>query len=325
MLENSSRRLLVTGATGFLGAAVVHLARSQGWQVRAFSRGASEIEGVESVSGDIRDPEALRRAAAGIDAIVHAAGLAHVFGPRAKDSAAFQSVNEVGTLNVIDAALFCHVPHVVLVSSVSVYGSYRGDHCYETTPCHPEGPYASSKYAAERRAAERVSASETRLTILRLATIYGAGDRGNVARLIVALRRGRFLWIGSGSNRKSLIHKADAARACLMPLQLQRRGTEVFNVSAQVIPMREIVTSICRALDRPVPRLTIPIKIVKAAGSVAASLGNRVNLEQQIKKFTREDAYDGKLFEETFGFKPQVSLAAGLREEVMHLRDQAGL
>ena len=96
-----------------------------------------------------------------------------------------------------------------------------------------------------------------------------------------------------------------------MPLQLQRRGTEVFNVSAQVIPMREIVTSICRALDRPVPRLTIPIKIVKAAGSVAASLGNRVNLEQQIRKFTREDAYDGKLFEETFGFKPQVSLADG--------------
>ncbi len=325
MLSTDTRRLLVTGATGFLGGAVVHLARSQGWQVRAFSRRVSELENVESISGDIRDPEALRTAAVGADAIVHAAGLAHVFGSRAKDGAAFHSVNETGTLNLINAALSCRVPHVVLVSSVSVYGSYLGDHCYETTPCHPEGFYATSKYAAERRAAERVSASETRLTILRFATIYGAGDRGNVARLIVALRRGRFLWIGSGSNRKSLIHKADAARACLMPLQLQRRGTEVFNVSAQVVPMREIVMSICSALDRSVPRLAIPMKIVSAAGFVAASLGNRVNLEQQIRKFTRDDAYDGKLFEETFGFKPQVSLAAGLREEVMHLRNKAAL
>lgn len=318
------RRLLVTGATGFLGAAVVDMAKAEGWRVRALSRKPSRTEGVEVVAGDIRDTQTIWSAFEGMDAVVHAAGLAHVFGSRARNSAEFHSVNEVGTLNVIDAAVRSHVPQVVLVSSVSVYGSYSDPKCDETAPCNPVGPYATSKYKAELGAIERMANRETSMTILRFATIYGKGDRGNVAKLIGALDRGRFIWLGSGNNRKSLIHRTDAARACLLPLQRRQAGTEIFNVSAQTPQMREIVTLVCHALGRPVPRWGVPEGLIKVLASAAKAFGDPGGFERQISKFMREDVYDGALFERKFGFSPQVSLADGVREEVLNLRNQAG-
>jgi len=84
----------------------------------------------------------------------------------------------------------------------------------QLTP-NPVGPYALSKYNAKLRAIEIARDSGMALTILRLATLYGEGDPGNVGRLLRTLDRGRFLWIGDGSNRKSLLHKGDAARACM--------------------------------------------------------------------------------------------------------------
>lgn len=79
----SSRLLMVTGASGFLGSEIVRLAHSSGWRVRAFDRDRRiQPDGVEIAKGDIADREVLRRACKGASAIIHAAGLAHVFGPR---------------------------------------------------------------------------------------------------------------------------------------------------------------------------------------------------------------------------------------------------
>jgi len=142
-MTSSSKQLLVTGASGFLGSRIVDIALHAGWHVRAFDRSPlTQIEEVETFVGDIGDSALLRKASEGVTAIVHAAGLAHVFGPSAKDSDGFNAVNEVGTGNVVDAALESGVPHIVLVSSVSVYGGYHGAQCDETVPCRPQSPYA---------------------------------------------------------------------------------------------------------------------------------------------------------------------------------------
>jgi nucleoside-diphosphate-sugar epimerase len=313
--------LLVTGASGFLGSTIVDLACNVGWNVRALSRNPRIANGkVETFAGDIADMAVLRRASEGVKSIVHAAGLAHVFGPGARDSVRFDAVNEAGTCNVIDAALECGVPHVVLVSSVSVYGGYSGTKCDETMPCQPRGPYAISKWRSELRAAQRMARGRNSLTILRFATIYGEDDRGNVARLIRALDCGRFVWLGSGGNQKSLIHKKDAARACLCALVRPAPGVEIFNVSAQPVTMREIVTTICHALGRPVPHLSIPLTLLKVAGSISRKLGDPGDLDQQFKKFTHDDVYDGTRFESFFDFCPSVSLSEGIRREVDSLR-----
>ena len=314
---------MVTGASGFLGPEIVRLARTMGWRVRALVRNPQKhVEGVEIIQGDIADSVVLRRACEGVSAVVHAAGLAHVFGSAAKDFSRFHAVNTVGTAKLIDAAVEAGVPHIVLVSSVSVYGDYPGAKCDESVPCHPKGPYATSKWQAELEATERSAVVQASLTILRFATIYGEGDRGNVARLVGALDRNRFIWPGSGLNQKSLIYKEDAARACLAALERPVSGTEIFNVTAQPATMREIVSAICQALGRPVPRLGIPMALLKAAGAISLRMGDPGQLGQRLHKFIHDDVYDGCRFESTLGFRSAVSLTEGMRREVEFLQAQ---
>jgi len=314
-------KLLVTGGSGFLGSAVANLACMAGWKVRIFDRSRhGQADGVEMFLAEISDQKVLRTACEGVSAVVHAAGLAHVFGQAAADSARFNAANETGTAKVVEAALECGVQHVLLVSSVSVYGSYRSDRCDETVDCHPQGPYAVSKWRGEIAASERMGAGKGSLTILRFATIYGEGDRGNVAKLIGALDQGRFIWPGSGLNQKSLIHKEDAANACLLALESRPVSNETFNVSAPPATLREIVRAICVALDRPLPRLGIPPAVLTAALAIARRIGDPGEIGERLRKLTHNDVYDGSKFERHFNFCPTISLTEGMRREVDFLR-----
>lgn len=320
-MTSPSKLLLVTGASGFLGSGIVDLAQNAGWRVRALYRTPPPKDGrIEPFVGDIADASVLRRACDGVAAIVHAAGLAHVFGAAARNSSAFHAVNELGTAKMIDAALECGVPHFVLISSVSVYGEYAGAKCDETAPCHPQGTYAISKRRGELKAIESAARGQCSLTILRFATIYGEGDRGNVARLIRAIDGGRFVWPGSGENQKSLIYRQDAARACLRALDRSGVGTEIFNVSARPSTMNEIVTAICQALGRPLPRLKVPLTLLKSAAAISRRMGDPGRLDHQLNKFIHDDVYDGTKFETAFGFCPEVSLPEGISREVGFLR-----
>lgn len=321
MRLSRSGKLLVTGGSGFLGCAVVNLACTAGWKVRIFDRNPrGQADGVEVFLGAVSDRKLLRAACEGVSTIVHAAGLAHVFGPAAADSARFNAVNETGTANVVEAALQCGVQHVVLVSSVSVYGGYPGERCDETVACHPQGPYAESKWRGEIAASERMAAGKGSLTILRFATIYGEGDRGNVAKLIRAVDQGRFIWPGSGLNQKSLIHKEDAARACLLALENRPVSNEIFNVSAPPATLREIVRAICEPLGCPLPRFRIPSTALKASLAIAKRIGDPGQIGERLWKLTHDDVYDGSKFEGHYNFSPAVSLSEGMRREVNSLR-----
>jgi len=320
-MTSSSKRLLVTGASGFLGSRIVDFALHAGWRVRAFNRSPrARIEGVETFVGDIGDSALLRKASEGVTAIVHAAGLAHVFGREAQNAARFNVVNEAGTASVIDAALESGAPNVVLVSSVSVYGDYPGALCDETAACNPRGPYAISKWRSEQVAAERMAKGRGSLTILRFGTMYGEGDRGNVARLISAIDRGHFVRLGDGQNRKSLLYKADAARACVYAAELPKAVTEIFNVTAPPVTMEEIVNAICQALGRPVPRHGIPCFLLKVGSEILDRLGDPGQLVWQVEKFLRDDAYDGSRFAATFNFSPETSVTEGVLKQVSFLR-----
>jgi nucleoside-diphosphate-sugar epimerase len=323
-MNSSSGKLLVTGASGFLGSEVVRLARSSNWQVRALVRNPGKtIEGVETLVADIGDFDALRIACAGVTAVVHAAGLAHVFGAGAKDFDRFNQINEAGTANVMKAAVDAGVLRVVLASSVSVYGSYLGSVCDESVPCQPRGAYAVSKRRGELRALEQMAKADGFLAVLRFATIYGEGDRGNVAKLIRALARGRFIWPGTGNNKKSLIYRQDAARACLCVLQGPAAGAGIFNVSAPPASMRQIVTAACDALQRSEPRIAVPMPLLNLAGAMARAVGDPAQLNQRLQKFIHDDVYSGAKFEAAFDFSPAVSLAEGMRREVDSLKGRA--
>ena len=156
------------------------------------------------------------------------------------------------------------------------------------------------------------------LTILRLATLYGEGDPGNMGRLIRVLDQGRFVWIGDGSNRKSLLYKGDAARACVTVASSPAAGTHIYNVSAPPCTMREIVDGVADALGkRPLP-LRIPKGLSLVLSRNLSKLPNRrlSGIHQAVQKWMAEDVYDTSRFERDYEFCSQVGVREGLRRGV---------
>lgn len=321
-----SERILVTGSTGFVGAAVVKQASAMGYHVRSLSRGAEGASAAdEHVVADILDPHALREAMKGVDAVIHAAALSHVFSATPATDKRFESINHAGARNVAYAAVAACVRDYVLVSSVSVYG--RADMPRdEDATCRPDGAYGWSKLRAEQATIDVLSGRRMNLRIVRLATVYGEEDPGNVGRLIRCIARGRFVWLGDGSNRKSLIYREDAATACLLALR-QGESLPPLNVTAPAVTMNELVATIADSLGRRVPRVRIPAAIGRACAAVAHTIAPRGPMTRAagaIEKWLGHDEYDGRRFEAATGFRPTVGLREGIAREVSWLQRVAG-
>ncbi len=321
-------RTLVTGANGFLGSEVIRQAVNAGMTVRGTDlNDTPRLRGTDYYRADILYPDSLKPALKDIGCLVHIAGLAHIFSAREASVAPFGTVNETGTANVARAAAEAGVKHFVLISSVSVYGPLTIGVVDERAPCLPTGPYAESKYQAEQRAVEIAQEAGMSLTILRLATLYGKGDPGNIARLMKAIDRDRFFWIGDGSNRKSLLHKEDAARAILKVAQAEVNEVEIYNVSAAPCSMREIVQGLSEALGRGVPTWHAPASLVLNSARIAAKFGNSHSrlrtLYETLRKWLADDVYDTSRFETTFNFRSQVELYQGLKQEVDWYRESS--
>lgn len=272
---------------------------------------------------DLREPATLTPLLQQVDCVIHAAGLAHQFGAAAKP-AAFFSINVDATTEMMRAAVNAGVQHLILLSSVSVYGGAATD---ETFPCKPQGPYAESKYLAEQHARVIAAEADQRLTILRLATCYGEGDPGNVKRLMQSIDRGRFVWIGTGANRKSLIHRGDVARAVLAVVASCGSGITTYNVAAAPCTMHEIVQALAAALGRRVPSWHVPGTVARGLARVAATAtrgrGKLGALPTTIEKWLADDVYGAAAFEQAFGFRAAISVAEGLRREVAWYKAQA--
>jgi len=317
-------RMLVIGASGFVGAAVVEAAGEAGWEVRGAGH-RRPARAMDAVAVDLRDPASVRSACRGAAVVVHAAGRAHMIGASGQD--AFDAVNVQGTATVVEAAAAQSVERLVLVSSVAVYGDPRPAPPVlgmdETAPCRPTSAYARSKLAAEVTAVAAAAAAGLNLVVIRLATVYGAGDPGNVARLMRAIDRGRFVWIGTGQNRKTLIHIDDAGHG-LVAAAAPDGPVGTYNLGAAPVTMAAVVTELAQALDRAVPGVRLPAGACLTAAKVLRLLGSRgASIADSLAKWTTEDVFDGRRFEAAFGWRPAVPLRRGIQAEVAWYRESS--
>lgn len=321
--------VLVTGATGAVGPAVVALLCASGYRVRTLSRTRPADPfppDVDVALGDIADERAVRAALAGVGGVLHLAARLHLAGPPSRDVQAYQRVNVEGTTVVTSAACGAGVGRLVCASTIAVYGPTMGPPATETSPLNPETPYARTKLAAEDVVRQAVAADGRPLgTVLRLAAIYGPRVKGNYRTLVDALSRGRFIPIGSGRNRRTLVHERDAAHALLLALESPAAAGKTFNVTdGSVHTTDDIVAAICRALGRPVPRWHIPRAAAFAAAEIGdlalAAVGREAALGDRLRRYVEDVAVDGSAIQRDLGFAPRYSLEQGWREAVAERR-----
>jgi nucleoside-diphosphate-sugar epimerase len=249
--------ILVTGATGFLGGAVVRLLAAQGRTVLAQGRDAAKLAalGVPTLRWDITQPPPDSADLAEITAIIHCAALSSPFGRLAD----FHAANVTGTANVLTLAHRLRVQRLVHISSPSVLFAPQDQlDLTETIPLPP--PYTA--YARTKAMAEALVMQATDLSpiILRPRGLYGAGDSTLLPRLLQAARRGPLPLFRKGAARIDLTHIDDATRAVLAALDAgpQANG-EIFHISGgQTLPVTEIATKAAARAGitvtwRPVP------------------------------------------------------------------------
>jgi len=327
--------ILVTGATGAVGPRVVHVLSAAGYRVRTLSLDQPSkgqwSDDVETRIGDVTDQLAVQSAMQGMDAVVHMAALLHIVNPPPKMREKYERVNIGGTASVVEGAIKAGVKRVVLFSTIAVYGP--SDSCVldELSPTHPDTFYAQTKCAAEKIVLNARGANGQPLgTVLRLGAVYGSRIKGNYERLTHALASHRFIPIGNGLNRRTLVYDKDVGRAAALAVSHPAAAGRVFNVTDGAFhTLNEIIEAICSALGRRSPRLSLPVGPTRTLiglieqGSQAFRFKPPI-VKATIDKYTEDIAVDGSLIQKELGFVPQYDLKTGWEETIREMRGKLG-
>ena len=328
--------ILVTGATGAVGPRVVAALHDAGYRMRTLSIDAPPDglwpEGVDARIGDVTDPATVRSAMQGVVGVIHLAALLHIVNPPPILRGKYKQINVGGTANVVEAALNADVKRIVLFSTIAVYGASNGLVIAEDSSHHPDSFYAQTKVDAERIVLAAKLADGTPLgTVLRLGAVYGARIKGNYRRLLLSLARGRFVPIGPGTNRRTLVYDKDVARAALLALQHPCAAGGIFNVTdGQFHAMNTIIETLCTALGRRPPRMKLPVGPVRGLAGVIEDVCRACGftapiIRATIDKYTEDVAVDGRKFRTQIGFIPEYDLMASWRETVDEMRRSGDL
>jgi len=288
---------------------------------------------VEIRLGDITDTAVAFAAMSGIDAVVHLAALLHIVNPPSNLRERYERINVGGTATVVDAAIKADVKRVVLTSTIGVYAPSGGRVLDEESTAVPDSFYGQTKLAAERivLAARRADDGQPIGTVLRLAAVYGSRVKGNYSRLVQALAGGRFLPIGHGSNRRTLVYDKDVAAAVRMALEHPHAAGQVFNVTdGEIYTLRRIIEAICAGLGRRPPRVALPVTPIRLGLGVADSLGRAIGRDlpvnsTMLEKYLEDVAVDGTKIMRELGFRPAYDLTAGWREAIDQMRQNGDL
>jgi UDP-glucose 4-epimerase len=314
-----NRSVLVTGGTGFVGRRLLEILREHGARVRALARPSSAIpaawEEVEAVPGDLADAASLARVCAGIDTVFHVAGFAHADAANNPEFAARHwTINAEGTFRLLDAAVAAGVQRFIFVSSVKAVGE-PGPCCVdERWDAPPATPYGQAKRAAEERVLAVGRETGLHVVNLRPALVYGPGMKGNLPRLIEAVRRGWCPPLPETGNRRSLVHVDDLAQALLLAAaQPAAAGQTYFVTDGQPLSGRELYLVLRRALGLSIPRWTLPASVLHgAAGLVDGVLWLAGRRERRARaaldKLLGWACYDSSRIQRELGYRPEWTL-----------------
>jgi nucleoside-diphosphate-sugar epimerase len=317
-------KVLVTGATGFLGRNLIPALLRNGHRVRALVRSPARIPSeyrsqIETAIGDITMPDSLQRPAQGVDAVIHSAAL--MSDREWEPWSEFVRVNVEGTRALMDAcANASPQPLFVHVSSSSVTGPARGQPIREDSPLNPEpSPYARSKAEAEKVVTAR---RDLPWVIARLPALYGPGASYGWPDVLRKVRAGKFAVIGEGNGRMQLTHVSDAVQGLLRILENGARiSPNVYQLAGpESIRIADAFDLLAAELGVPPPRRVsrgLALAAAHALSLIPARLrpeSLRLVTPHRVRYFDQDYVYDTSRARAELGFEPKIAPATGLRQ-----------
>ena len=307
-------RVAITGASGFIGAALVERHRLQGDAVRVLSRSTRRWpEGIEAHVADLTDSgtdaqRALQRFADGADALYHCAG-------EYRDESRMEALHCGGTERLLAAAQGW-AGRWVQLSSVGAYGQRRDGTITEDTPPAPRGLYETTKARADDMVLEAAAAGHIDATLLRPSIVFGPRmPNQSLFQLINALDRGRFFFIGARGASANYVSVEGVIEALLLcSTRAQARG-RVYNLS-DWCTLESFIGAICVALGKPMPRLRLPGLPVRAAAGVLQAVPGFPLTTSRVDALTNRSRYSIERIQSELGYRHPVSLPSALGDMV---------
>ncbi|WP_312089658.1 NAD-dependent epimerase/dehydratase family protein [Chryseobacterium sp.] len=287
-------KLLVTGASGFVGRNIIPLLREM---YEVSTMGLSECNDIQ-----IDLAKKIPHLSKSYDIIFHAAGKAHSVPNNDGEKKLFLDVNLQGTINLCRALEKTKLPEVfILVSTVAVYGLEFGENITEEHPLNGNTAYALSKIQAEQYLTEWCTKNKVKLGIIRPSLIAGKNAPGNLAAMVDGIKTGKYFSIGGGTARKSILMVQDIAT--LLPLLVEKGG--VYNVCDSEHPsFRELEEIICKQLDKNMPK-SIPFVIAKIIALLGDLLGAKAPINSlKLKKISKSLTFSNEKAKKELKWEP---------------------
>lgn len=311
-------RILVTGASGFIGAALCRELLARGHAVRGTVRRLTAQADmppgmqpalVQDIAGDFDRRNLLE----GIDAVVHLAAIAH----RAAGEGELRRVNVEAPVRLAEAAAG-RARRFVFMSSIKVHGEDSGASAFSEADAHrPEDDYGRSKADAERALEAVAARSGTELVLVRPPIVYGPGVKANFLRLLGWVASGLPLPFAGVRNRRSLIYLGNLIDALARAVEHPKARGAFLVSDAEVVSTPELVSRIARALERPARLLSVPPALLRLSGAL-------VGRGDEIRRLTGSLVADPSRARRLLDWQPPHTLEKGLLETAAWFKTTPG-
>ena len=314
-------RVLITGAAGFVGAAVARALREAGTDVVGIDRHADAALGI--ACGDTTAPGGWQHLAEGCDAIIHTAAVVS----NAVDLDEQWRVNVLGTRCVFAVAAETQIRRVVHLSSVRAFSDTAfPSGVDERHPVRPDGnPYVDTKIASEHVALQAHAAGEVEAVVLRPADIYGPGSQPWVIKPLELIRKHQFLLPAMGRGIHSPVYIDDLVWGVLLAATVPEAAGQVFTIGGpRSVTTAEYFGHLCRLAGQRRP-IVVPTSVAVALASATdgvrriAGVRNEVNAVS-VRYLTRTGTYSMEKARVLLGYEPVVDLAEGMERTERWLR-----
>jgi nucleoside-diphosphate-sugar epimerase len=293
------KKVLVTGASGFVGSRLCKELTANGYAVRAIHRPASNTEalkalGVELVPGDVNDKESLMRAMSGVENVFH---LAALYREAKFPDSEYWKVNFEGTRNVLEAVSATKVKRLIHCSTNGVHGPSKGEPINETAPYGPCDVYQESKTEAEKLVFEWCAQGKVDACILRPTMIWGPGDR-RIFKLFKGVAYRMLPVVGDGKTRFHWIFVDDLARAFRLAAENPKTRGEAYLIGGRrIVTLRYTMETIAKVYGVKLLPFRVPALPIQLAGSVVEAICRPLGLEPPLHRrrcdfFIKTRAFD---------------------------------
>jgi nucleoside-diphosphate-sugar epimerase len=306
--------LVLTGASGFIGSALLDAALCQGWRVRVLTRSAANWTRhhplLEVFEGDLAVPQDWSRLVIGSDLVVNAA--AEILQDHLMDQ-----VNVTGPLNLLHAAVRAGVGRWVQLSSVGAYGPVHAGQVTEQWPDQPVGAYETTKTEFDRALKAACLSGSTQYCIVRPSNVYGPNMRNqSIHQMIHMIRKGWFVFMGSPGASANYVHVDDVVNATSLCMSHPKAANQTYIVSAWD-SIENMVQAIALNAGVTCPNKRLNLRMAVYAAKLFQKWPGWPLTLSRIRALSSRSRYATEKIESELGWRASVSVAQGMKQMTM--------